>query len=92
VAASKREPQLIRYTSGDPELSIVDRGVVKVASQDEVRWLMAAAVLLKLDVVDIEPDHSPAARDSARIAVTGEDVLSQALRERGGLASRHLGI
>ena len=90
VATWKCDFESVRRSAGDPELACVGSGVMEIADQQEVRRFVAAALFLKLDVMDIEASDAAATWHGAGVAIAGEHVLADPLGERGRLARRHV--
>ena len=88
VAAISRlaelEREMIGSGTADHELSEVDCAVVKRADEREVPKLVTAAVALKLDVMQIEPDVPPASRHRAAVAISRQHLFPLADRDSRG--------
>jgi len=75
---------MIGSGTADHELSEVDCAVVKRADEREVPKLVTAAVALKLDVMQIEPDVPPASRHRAAVAISRQHLFPLADRDSRG--------
>jgi len=74
------------------ELSIVDCSMMQITGGSEVAQLVATAVALKLDVVEIEADVATTSRHGAAVAIACEHLLPLASGDRGGNSLRGGGI
>src|SRR5690606_2729010 len=89
---AKLERQMVRRGAADHELSEMDGLVVQRARRREVAQLVAAAVTLVLNMMEIEPDVPPASGHGAAIAVPRHHLLALAGRDGRGRPLRRGGI